>query len=68
MLWEVLTSGLYIHFQYFYLIKDISTRMPVFPKDVFEDDYPDYNIYDEDHEDEFETEIIEAKTRKNKKH
>ena len=44
--------------------------MPVFPKDVFENDYPDYNIYEEEEENEFETEIIEAKTknRHNKKH
>ena len=44
--------------------------MPVFPKDVFEDDYPDYSIYEEEEETEFETEIIEAKTknRHNKKH
>ena len=68
MLWEVLTSGEYTLSIITSFIRDISTRMPVFPKDVFEDDYPDYNIYDEDHEDEFETEIIEAKTRKNKKH
>ena len=40
----------------------LDIRMPVFPKDVFNDDYPEYEEYDSDNE-EFETEIIDVKKR-----
>ena len=42
----------------------LDIRMPVFPKDVFNDDYPEYQYeeYNSDNE-EFETEIIDVKKR-----
>ena len=50
-------------------VQNIDIRMPVFPKDVFEEDYADYEEYEENEEYDgnFETEIIEAKVKKGKK-
>ena len=51
-------------------VQNIDIRMPVFPKDVFDDDYADYEEYEENEEyddGDFEVEIIEAKKGKGKK-
>ena len=45
----------------------LDIRMPVFPKDVFNDDYPDYQYEQDDiYDEEFETEIIDVKKRSKK--
>ena len=46
-------------------VQNIDIRMPIFPKDVFEEDYAEYEEYEENekYEDKFETEIIEAKKK-----
>ena len=55
-------------------VSHLDIRMPTFPKDIFEDDYPGYDEeYYEDEEEyyedeeEFETEIIDAKKKRSKK-
>ena len=46
-------------------VQNIDIRMPIFPKDVFEEDYAEYEEYEENekYDDKFETEIIEAKKK-----
>ena len=46
-------------------VQNIDIRMPVFPKDVFDDDYADYEEYEEngEYDENFEVEIIEAKKK-----
>ena len=44
-------------------VSNIDIRMPTFPKDVFEDDYPNYDDEEYYYDDDEEVEIIEAKKR-----
>merc|ERR1711997_260103 len=48
-------------------VRSVDIRMPVFPKDFFDQDYPEYEEYEYE---EYEEEIIETKkrNRKNNKH
>lgn len=48
-------------------VSHLDIRMPTFPKDIFEDDYPGYDEEYYEDEEEFETEIIDAKKKRSKK-
>lgn len=48
-------------------VSHLDIRMPTFPKDIFEDDYPGYDEEYYEDEKEFETEIIDAKKKRSKK-
>ena len=49
-------------------INNMDIRMPVFPKDIFDEDYPEYEEYEYEYDD-IEEEVIDTKKklRKNRK-
>ena len=48
-------------------LQNIDIRMPTFPKDVFDEDYAEYEDYEEDYYNaDSEPEIIEAKKKSKK--
>ena len=44
-------------------ISRLDIRMPVFPKEIFDQDYPEYEEYEEYEYDDIEAEIVDTKKK-----